>query len=169
MNVFVTVGLERKPFVRLVRLVDIAVTAGLLPEDTLFQYGHTDVKPMGCRSVDFLSYDEMVRTIDGCDLVITHAGVGTVLLCLDLGLKPLVVPRLAKRGEHVDNHQQEFADRMLEQDMVYVARNEHEFLDVLRSSKRVGRLENGRMEPVLVGTVRDLIGEVEKRKRKDRG
>ncbi|CAN3127767.1 hypothetical protein ACNUDN_01533 [Mycobacterium sp. smrl_JER01] len=38
-------------------------------------------------------------------MVITHSGVGTLMEILDMGVFPVVVPRLARRGEHVDDHQ----------------------------------------------------------------
>ena len=41
------------------------------------------------------------------DVVVTHAGVGSILTCLRLGRTPLVVPRQSRFGEHVDDHQVE--------------------------------------------------------------
>jgi len=54
----------------------------------------------------------MVRHIREADIVICHAGVGSVLLCHELGRVPLIMPRKGSLGEHVDNHQRDFADVM---------------------------------------------------------
>jgi len=41
------------------------------------------------------------------DVVVTHAGVGSVLCAREAGHVPVVVPRLHRFGEHVDDHQLE--------------------------------------------------------------
>ncbi len=39
------------------------------------------------------------------DLIISHAGMGTILTALTEGKKICIMPRLAKHGEHRNNHQ----------------------------------------------------------------
>jgi UDP-N-acetylglucosamine--N-acetylmuramyl-(pentapeptide) pyrophosphoryl-undecaprenol N-acetylglucosamine transferase len=56
-----------------------------------------------------LSRDELAREIELADAVIVHAGVGLTLDCFDCGRMPVVVPREAAFGEHVDEHQAEYA------------------------------------------------------------
>ena len=51
-------------------------------------------------------------------MVVTHAGVGSILTCLLNGKRPVVVPRLAGLGEHVDDHQLELARRLRDIDVV---------------------------------------------------
>lgn len=46
------------------------------------------------------------------DVVVTHAGVGTVLDLFELGIFPIVLPRRAANGEHVDDHQQQIANEL---------------------------------------------------------
>ena len=43
--------------------------------------------------------------MDACDLVITHGGTGAIIGAVKRGKKVVAVPRLAKYGEHVDDHQ----------------------------------------------------------------
>ena len=43
------------------------------------------------------------------DVVVSHAGVGTFVRCLEAGKAPVLVPRRASRGEHVDDHQLQIA------------------------------------------------------------
>jgi len=54
----------------------------------------------------------MVETIKKAHVVICHGGAGTVFLALSLGKIPILIPRDASFGEHVDNHQLEFARKM---------------------------------------------------------
>ena len=50
------------------------------------------------------------RVAAEADVVITHAGVGTLLGMLEQGIHPLMVVRRAERGEHVDDHQEQIAE-----------------------------------------------------------
>jgi UDP-N-acetylglucosamine transferase subunit ALG13 len=43
------------------------------------------------------------------ETVIGHAGAGTILLACKMGHVPVVMPRLKRLGETVDDHQLEFA------------------------------------------------------------
>jgi UDP-N-acetylglucosamine transferase subunit ALG13 len=58
-------------------------------------------------SVAFLAYDELAEKMNAADAVVTHAGVGSILTALRMGHTPVVVPRLRRFGEHVDDHQVE--------------------------------------------------------------
>lgn len=134
MKAFVTVGFERMPFDRLIRGIDDLVMEGILSETTLVQRGHTPYVPEHCRCVNFLNFEEMVSAIQECDVVISHAGVGTILLCHDLGFRPIVVPRRGDLREHVDNHQMEFGRVMSAEQIVFLA--EHtKFLGEMLANK----------------------------------
>lgn len=71
-----------------------------LPAD----YG--DLPGRSCRDVPEDEFRELVR---GADAVVSHAGAGTALTCLELGASPVLVPRRADLREHVDGHQEELA------------------------------------------------------------
>ena len=43
--------------------------------------------------------------IQRADIVITHGGTGAIIGAVKRGKKVIAVPRLARFGEHVDNHQ----------------------------------------------------------------
>jgi UDP-N-acetylglucosamine transferase subunit ALG13 len=105
--IFVTVGTNEAPFDRLLRAV--AELAG--PEQQLVQHGSSAIKPPLAECVDFLPFDQIVDTVRRARVVVTHAGVGSVLVALGAGKRPVVVPRRQEFGEAVDDHQIEFARR----------------------------------------------------------
>ena len=43
--------------------------------------------------------------MDACDVVVTHGGTGAIIGAVKDNKKVIAVPRLAKYGEHVDDHQ----------------------------------------------------------------
>jgi UDP-N-acetylglucosamine transferase subunit ALG13 len=109
--IFVTVGTERFPFDRLLRAVDKLARQGLL-KDVYCQIGASGYKPAYCSYKVFLPFEEVVYCIQESELVIAHGGAGIVALCLKFGKIPILAPRQKRFGEHVDDHQVEFARHM---------------------------------------------------------
>jgi UDP-N-acetylglucosamine transferase subunit ALG13 len=54
----------------------------------------------------------MQEFILAADAVVCHAGVGTIMTVLESGRRPVVIPRLRRYGEHVDDHQQQLATEL---------------------------------------------------------
>ena len=106
--ILVTVGTNEAPFDRLLEGVD----ALQLDEELVVQHGPSKVRPRGAECHDFLAFDEIVEHMRAARVVISHAGVGTVLVALANGKHPVVVPRLRQFGEAVDDHQLAFARRL---------------------------------------------------------
>lgn len=51
----------------------------------------------------------MIKNVEEARIVITHGGPASFIMPLQIGKTPIVVPRQHKFGEHVNNHQVEFA------------------------------------------------------------
>ena len=103
--IFVTVGSH--PTFKFQRLLDLVA---VLPGDELVvQYGPAD-PPVGVGEArPWLSFHEVVECMQAARVVISHVGVGTVICANNLGHVPVVVPRLRRYGETVDDHQLELA------------------------------------------------------------
>jgi UDP-N-acetylglucosamine transferase subunit ALG13 len=111
--IFVTFGTHHQPFDRLVAAV------GTLPAaDLVVQYGHSSAPPGVREATAFIGFGEMLGNMRRADVVVTHAGVGSILLAIREGHTPIVVPRLHKHGEHVDDHQVELTAALAEQGRV---------------------------------------------------
>lgn len=72
------------------------------------QHGYSR-PPSGWDAREFLSAREMTRLIADARVVITHGGPATISACLRSNKLPIVVPRLRKFHEHVDDHQLAYA------------------------------------------------------------
>lgn len=106
--IFVTVGTNEARFDRLLR----EVARLRLDERLVIQHGHSaPLGPPGAQLVAFLPFDDMVATMREARVVVTHAGVGSVMVALANGRRPIVVPRLSSFGEAVDDHQLQLARR----------------------------------------------------------
>ena len=56
--------------------------------------------------------EEMKKYIIDSSFVITHAGVGTIMECVEHNKEIIVLPRKEEYAEHVNNHQEEIALEM---------------------------------------------------------
>ena len=94
--IFVTVGTHEQPFDRLVKEVDCLVKKGEIQEDVVVQTGYSNYEPQYCKWEKFFSYEEMEHYMKVADKAMNEGKI------------PIVVPRLEKYGEHVNNHQLDF-------------------------------------------------------------
>jgi UDP-N-acetylglucosamine transferase subunit ALG13 len=103
--IFLTVGTQF-PFDRLVKAVDEAIDKGLIGEEIWAQIGQSSYQPRSFeKTVDFLDKNIFDQWMRKASKVISHAGIGSITPALDEAKPLLVMPRLRKYGEVVNNHQ----------------------------------------------------------------
>jgi UDP-N-acetylglucosamine transferase subunit ALG13 len=147
-RVVVTVGGNAHyGFERLVRSLHAVIPADW---SVLWQVGPSDVSDLGIETVASLPNDELRREIAGADLVISHAGTGSILTALQLGKRPIVVPRRAAHGEHVDGHQNDLAAFVASEGLALVREADEITLDDLEDSRRWRVSLVGRPDPVVL-------------------
>jgi UDP-N-acetylglucosamine transferase subunit ALG13 len=102
----VTLGASRFGFRRLAEAVADALPPGT---EVLWQTGSTDVSSLPFRARPYVSESRLAAAMREADIVISHAGVGSAITAMRAGHCPVLVPRLHRHGEHVDDHQREIA------------------------------------------------------------
>ena len=155
--IFVTVGTEL-PFNRLVRVVDEwAARTGRA--DVFAQIGQTDWMPTAVASKKFLSPTEFNDRFAEASLIISHAGMGTILSALHLEKPILVMPRRASLGEQRNEHQLATARRMRDIGKIQVAFDETELLERLDCIEELhaGQPITRYAELSLTSAIRDFI------------
>jgi UDP-N-acetylglucosamine transferase subunit ALG13 len=140
--IFVTSG-TALPFDRMVKIVDAwAHQRGR--NDIFAQIGVGGWEPKHLRFANLLQPAEFSERVRTASVVISHAGIGTILSALHYEKPILVMPKLAKLGEHRNEHQTATAQRMMALGNVNVAFDDDELrhrldhLDELHSVGRVG-------------------------------
>ena len=106
-KLFVPLGTQKFPFNRLIKALNGLVERGLYkPEEIVMQSSIYEVEPnfSHYELIPAAQFDEL---IDKAQLVITHSGVNSIISCMKRKKPLIIVPRLKKYGEHVDNHQVE--------------------------------------------------------------
>lgn len=109
--IFVTVGSQKFQFNRLLKKVDQMAGNGVITEEVCIQTGVSDYIPGHCRHRPFYNRNVLSEMIGSCSILITHGGEGIMVDAVKRGKKTIVVPRLARYGEHVDDHQLELTQR----------------------------------------------------------
>ncbi len=108
-NVFVTVGTTSFD-----PLVD-AIDNGPFAASALIQIADGDYQPKNARWFNF--EPDIQKHIDSADVVVCHAGAGSIFKLLEKGIVPLVVPNTVRR----DKHQLEIARWLTEKNYAVVA------------------------------------------------
>ncbi len=127
--IFVTVGAQM-PFDRLVRTAD-TWAAGRDRCEILAQIGSTNYRPKYMDWVDFLDPDAFRQRLFEADVIVTHAGMGTILTSLEFGKPVLVMPRRGDLNETRNDHQFDTTRAFAEAGRVAAAMNEAELLDAM--------------------------------------
>ncbi|MCU0855057.1 MAG: hypothetical protein MUF63_09165 [Rhodobacteraceae bacterium] len=108
--IFATVGTQL-PFDRL--LAGLDSWAALNPEIPVFaQTGRTTRTFAHLSTVRELDQAAFRTCFSDARLVVAHAGMGTILSATELGKPVILMPRLARFGEHRNDHQRDTAAEM---------------------------------------------------------
>jgi len=137
MIIFITVGTEKFSFDRLIRIVDDVADKGLIKGKFFAQIGESNYIPKKIQYSKFLEFRIFLEHVKRSDLVITHAGVGTLLNCLSFGKIPIIFPRLHKYSEHLDDHQLEFSNALEREGAAIVARNGEELIFKIKNYNKL--------------------------------
>lgn len=123
---FATVG-ATLPFDRLVDMVADAQSRGLTPAKVIVQVGEGGRQPADLDTVETMPFDQIQETLKAADIVVCHAGTGSLITALQAGCHVIAVPRLYARREHYDDHQSEIAEALAARGLVQIAHNQSEF------------------------------------------
>ena len=89
--------------------------------------------PPSASAYDFLPFGSMVELMQQADVIVSHAGVGSIMCALQAGHVPIVFPRLKRYAETVDDHQAELAAALAKRGTVIVATTPEELVSAVRS------------------------------------
>jgi UDP-N-acetylglucosamine transferase subunit ALG13 len=133
MTTFVSIGNGTQSFARL--LDEVKRVADQLPQPVIVQYGRTPFQHDTIEAFDFVDEASFRRLLTQCTVFITHGGGGSVFSAIKVGKKPVVVPRLARFGEVVDDHQIAFAQELVRQEKIIAAFDVSGLLDAVRNAQ----------------------------------
>lgn len=133
-----------------------------LSEPILIQRGYSNYIPQNAKFFNFVPFDQAVEYIRTSNLVISHAGIGTIILCQKIGTPLIIIPRRKELGEHFNNHQLEIVEALKNRKYgnLYPLEDEthleEKILEILKKEKSSLSSENqGRKQ--LIKTIREFV------------
>ena len=159
--IFLTVG-TILPFDRLARAVDEWASATGQGRHVFGQLGDLDsdsYRPTSFEWTERLSPPEFRARIEAADLIVSHAGIGTILDALTRSKRIVVMARQHAMREHVNDHQLQTVARFADRPGIHVAASETDVGPALDTA-----LRNPAPEPLppfaqdsLIAAIRDVI------------
>ncbi|WP_435315034.1 glycosyltransferase [Cellulophaga fucicola] len=105
--IFVTLGNQNFQFNRLLNSIEIGIKQGYINEKVIVQTGFTSFKSNLFETINFLGKEDFENHIKESSYVISHAGTGSIISCINAKKKVIVAARLSEYREHIDDHQVE--------------------------------------------------------------
>jgi UDP-N-acetylglucosamine transferase subunit ALG13 len=133
--IFVTVGTQG-PFDRMLRPID-AWASRTRRDDVFAQIGRGAWQPTHLKWEETLDAQAFRACVEKADLVISHAGMGTILTAVELGKPIVVMPRRAALAEQRNDHQIATVRKLGEMGLATVAEDERELARLLDDLGRV--------------------------------
>ena len=154
--ILLSLGTHQQAFLRALDLVEPLACGGA---DFVIQHGSTPPRPEMPNTVwiEFMPYENVVDAMARADSVVCHAGVGTIMTALKAGHTPVVIPRQAQHGEHVDDHQRDIATRFAERGLVRCVTTETDLATLLTPRGENGGRKLGKGSNELRRAVADAV------------
>ncbi|MGJ0841786.1 PssE/Cps14G family polysaccharide biosynthesis glycosyltransferase [Clostridium tertium] len=121
--IFITLGSQKFQFNRLLKKIDELIVDGVINESVYAQIGYSDYKPLHFKYSEFMDRDKFSGVMRKSDLVITHGGTGAIITAVKANKKVIAVARLAKYGEHVDDHQLQLISQFEDLNLIYACKS----------------------------------------------
>ena len=157
--IFVTVGTQL-PFDRLVKAVE-KWAFETQTHDVFAQTGASNYQPSAISSLKFLGVDEFDERVAAAELLISHAGMGSIITAMEMSKPIVVMPRLAKFGEHRNDHQMATVSKFSKLSNVFVAESEAhlpEAIDAALSVNSITIESELASRKALISSISNFIG-----------
>lgn len=128
--ILVILGTQNMPFDRLLKAIDNQIKIGNIKDEVIVQAGSTKFESQNMEIFDLIPSNKFDELLKKADLIISHAGVGSILGGITLNKKMIIAARDKKYGEHVNNHQFEILDQF-ENDGYILGLHDFDTLDIL--------------------------------------
>ncbi|MDR4317677.1 glycosyltransferase 28 domain-containing protein [Niallia circulans] len=108
--IFVILGTQKFPMNRLIDEIDLLIERNVFAaEEVVIQSGYSKTSKFA-KSFEIIKENDFDQYLANSSLVICHGGTSAIIKSLNLSKKVIVVPRLSKFNEHVDDHQKEIVN-----------------------------------------------------------
>lgn len=133
--ILVVLGTQDKRFERLLKVVEEAIDQGVIKEEVMVQAGFTVYDSSKMNVVDYVDMATFEQWMKDCRLLITHGGVGTIMSALRNKKPVIACARLAKYGEHHNDHQCEIIETFYEKGYLIPLKDGQPLIEALSAAE----------------------------------
>ena len=141
-------------------MIDELIEEEVITDTVVAQIGYSSYIPKNYQSFEFKSESEINKLMEKANILITHSGIGSITTALRLQKKVIVVPRLKKYKEHVDDHQLEIANAYQEKGFIAVAQNKNELANTLKEINLNKMKQFIPEKSTIISSIQDFIASI---------
>ena len=158
--ILILLGTQHNEFTRLLQEVENCIDNQIIKEKVIVQAGFTKYQSNQMEIFDMISKEELDKYIAEADLIITHGGVGSIIMALEKGKKVIAVPRLHEYGEHVNNHQRQIVKVFSEKNYLIGIQNVEDLPDAIKEYQNFEPKEYKNNNQKMIKIIEDFIEKV---------
>lgn len=133
--ILVLLGTFKIEFSRPIIAIENAIKNGEINEEVIVQAGHTAYTSEFLTIRSFINPKELDELYERAEIIVTHAGVGSILRGFRMNKKIIAIPRLYKFQEHVDDHQLDISEEFSRLNYLIIWNENDKFKDILAKAR----------------------------------
>jgi len=134
-----------------------AIEEGMLPGPVHAQVGPAVWTVDGAQVTPYMGRQDLESALREAGMVVCHGGAGIISSALAAGRRPIVIPRRAALGEHVDDHQYQLTSKLAEHGLVVAVEERITAADVESAQRPVEVPVQMRDRPSAADVLRDAL------------
>lgn len=132
-------------------------------EKVIIQTGHISYKIQTAKHFRFLSEEEFSKLYESARLIVSHAGIGSIMTALRYNKPFIIVPRMKKHGENRDDHQLEIAVEIENEEIATVVYDVKNLEKLINSGQLYSRKGFNNEKTILIDKLRRYLIDLTKR------
>ncbi len=127
-------------------------------EELVVQHGPGEPPANADRAVPFMPFAEVLELVGAAEQVVSHAGTGSILCARRAGHTPVVVPRLRRFEETVDDHQLDLGRALARTGGIVLVEDVGELAAAVESAPERGEASAAPSGPLVEAVRAELLG-----------
>lgn len=156
--IFVTVGTQLG-FDRLIHIIDRWNSTN--STEIFCQIGESNSTFDYLECEKFITPLEYKEVVSKCEIIVAHAGIGSILSAMEYNKPIILFPRKASMGEHRNEHQLATINQFENKRGIYVARDNNELINLLDNRDQLFPCESviNESNNTLIQSIKNFINE----------
>lgn len=130
--ILVLLGTQNNQFKRLLQEIEKCIDNGIINQRVVVQAGFTKFSSDKMNIFDLKPKEVIDNLVDEAEFIITHGGVGSIIMALKKNKKVIAVPRLSEFREHVNNHQRQIVEIFNEKGYILGVQNMEDLSEAIK-------------------------------------